>query len=192
MALLIAGLAIFLGVHSVRVFADDWRSAQIAAHGERRWKGLYTLASFVGLGLIVFGYGMARQSPVVLYQPAVWTRHLSGVLVLVAFWLAASAYVPANHLRAAVGHPLVLGTKVWAVAHLLSNGTLADVVLFGGFLLWAVLVFRSARARDRAAAIKPAPGRASKTAIAIIAGTVIWALFAFVLHGWLFGVRPFG
>jgi uncharacterized membrane protein len=192
MAWLVAGLLIFLGTHSVRIFADGWRTTQIAARGEGRFKLVYTVASFVGLALIVVGYGLARQAPVTLYTPAIGLRHVALPLTLVSFWFLAAAYGPANHLRAAVGHPMVIGTKIWAFAHLLANGTLADVLLFGGFLVWAIVLFTRSRRRDRAAGKRPAPGTMPGTAIAVGVGTVAWLLFAFYLHGWLFGVQPLG
>ena len=188
---LLAGLLIFLGLHSVRVFADGWRSQKIAALGEKRWKGLYTLGAFVGLGLILWGFSLSRQAPVVLYVPPIWARHLAGLLVLVAFWLVAAAYVPRNHFKAALGHPMVAGVKLWAFAHLLANGMLADVLLFGGFLVWAIVLFASARRRDRLTGVKPVPPDWRQTAITVVVATVMWALFASGLHQWLFGVRPF-
>ena len=192
MLVLILGLVVFLGIHSTRIFADDWRSARIAGLGERRWKLLYTVASLVGLALIVWGYGMARTEPVVLWNPPLWTRHLASLLVLVAFVLIAATYVPPNHFKAALGHPMYAGVKAWAFAHLLSNGTLADVLLFGAFLLWAILGFRSGRVRDRKAQVTYPAGTARGTTIAVVAGAVFWAVFAFLLHGPLIGVRPLG
>lgn len=189
--ILLAGLAIFLGLHSIRIFADGWRSAKIAALGEKRWKGLYALGSFIGLGLIIWGFSLCRQAPVLLYQPPLWTRHLAGLLVLGAFWLVAAAYVPGNHLKAALGHPMVAGVKLWALAHLLANGTLADVLLFGGFLVWAIVLFPVARRRDRATGAEPTKAAGGRTLTAIVGGTVVWAVFAFWLHQVLFQVRPF-
>jgi uncharacterized membrane protein len=192
MAALIAGLVLFLGVHSTRIFADDWRSARIAAMGEKRWKGVYTLASLAGFALIVWGYGQARLAPVVLYSPPVWTRHVAALLLILAFVLIAAAYVKGTRIKARVGHPMVLGVKVWAFAHLLANGMLADVVLFGSFLAWAVVLYIVSRRRDRRAGVAYPPGPASSDAKAIAAGVVAWAIFGFVLHGPLIGVRPFG
>lgn len=189
---LVAGLLIFLGVHSVRIYADAWRSAQIARLGEGPWKGLYSLASAVGLGLIVWGYGEARMAPVDLWYPPVWTRHLAALLTLPAFVLIAAAYVPGTRVKAAIGHPMVGGVKLWALAHLLANGRLADLLLFGAFLVWAALDFRSARRRDRAAGTRYAAGPAARDGLAVAAGVAAWAAFAFWLHGWLIGVRPFG
>jgi uncharacterized membrane protein len=191
MLLLVAGLVVFLGVHSVRIVADDWRTARIAAMGERAWKLAYTVVSLAGFLLLVYGYGQARHATTVLYQPPTWSRHLAAALVLVAFILVAAAYVRGTRIKAAVGHPMILGVKVWAFAHLLANGTLADVVLFGAFLAWAVIDYVASRRRDRAAGVTYPPGPPSRDAIAIVAGTLAWALFAFWLHGLLIGVRPF-
>ena len=109
-----------------------------------------------------------------------------------AFVLVAAAYVPGNRIRAVVGHPMVAGVKAWAVAHLLANGTLADVVLFGAFLAWAVLDFRAARRRDRAAGRVPGRGGPAGDGLVVAIGLGAWAAFAFWLHGALIGVRPFG
>ena len=188
---LLAGLLTFLGLHSVRIFADDWRSRRLATLGENRWKGLYSLGSFLGLGLVVWGFSLSRQVPVVLYVPPLWARHLAGPLVLVAFWLIVAAYVPRNHFKAALGHPMVAGVKLWAFAHLLANGMLADVLLFGGFLLWAIVLFASARRRDRLAGTRAVVPVWRQTVITIGVGTLAWAVFAFWLHARLFGVRPF-
>ena len=192
MPVLIAGLLVFLGLHSVRVFADGWRAAQISRLGERGWKGLYALGSLIGFALIVWGYSLARKTPVILWNAPDWSRHAAALLVLVAFVLVAAAYSPRNHFKAALGHPMLLGTKVWAFAHLLANGTLADLLLFGSFLIWAVFTFRSARVRDRLAQISYPAGTVRGTVIAVVAGLVAWALFAFYLHGLLIGVRPLG
>ena len=192
MTLLLLGLVLFLGVHSTRVVADGWRSATIARIGEKPWKGIYAVLSIAGFVLLVIGYGAARQSPVVLYTPPVWTRHLAAVLTIPAFVLLVAAYVPRNAIKRAVGHPMVAGVKVWAFAHLLANGTLADVLLFGSFLAWAVLSFIAARRRDRAAGIVYPVGAPTRTVITIAIGIVAWAVFAFALHRPLIGVAPFG
>jgi uncharacterized membrane protein len=192
MVYLIIGLVLFLGAHSVRIFADDWRSARIAAMGEGAWKGLYSLVSGVGLALIVWGYGLAREAPVDLWHPPRGLGHLTALLTVPAFVLLAAAYVPGNHLKAAIGHPMVAGVKLWALAHLLSNGRLADVILFGTLLAWAVADFAAARRRDRAGR-SPRPGATmGRTLVAVVVGLVAWAAFALHLHASLIGVRPLG
>jgi uncharacterized membrane protein len=190
MILLILGLIIFLGMHSTRVFASDWRRRQIARLGEGPWKGLYALASLIGLVLIVVGFGAARMNPVLLYAPPVWLRHLNSVFTLIAFVLVAAAYVPRNHFKQGLGHPMLAGVKAWALGHLLSIGMLHDVVLFGAFLVWAILDFAASRRRDRAAgAIYPA-GTLAGDILAIVVGVIVWAVLAFWLHQLLIGMNP--
>ena len=192
MSLLILGLFLFLGVHSVRNVADGWRTRMRERLGEGRWKGLYSLLSFAGLIFIVWGYGLARQDPVLLWPPPVAMRHAASLLTLAAFILLVAAYVPRNAFKARLHHPMVLSVKVWALAHLLSNGNLADVLLFGGFLLWAVLDFRAARLRDRAQGTAYPSGTLAGTAMTVVLGLVAWAAFAFWGHALLIGVSPMG
>jgi uncharacterized membrane protein len=192
MTLLILGLVLFLGIHSTRVFAEGWRTRFIADKGANTWKGLYTVVSLLGFALLVWGYGVARQQPVALWSSPTWTRHLAALLTLPAFVLLAAAYVPANGIKARLHHPMVLGVKVWALAHLLANNTLADLLLFGGFLVWAVLSFRAARGRDRAAGTSYPAGRPVMTVATVLVGLAAWAGFAFWAHAAWIGVRPFG
>ncbi|MGE0498950.1 MAG: NnrU family protein [Ramlibacter sp.] len=192
MGMLILGLVIFLGVHSVRIVADGWRTQVMALRGEGLWKGLYAALSVLGFVLICWGYGLARQQPVVLWSPPRAMNHVAALFTLLAFVLLAATYVPRNHLKARVHHPTVAGVKLWALAHLLANGNLADVLLFGSFLAWAVLSFRAARQRDRAAGTTYPPGTAQGTVITVVVGAVAWAVFAFWAHGALIGVRPLG
>jgi len=202
---LVLGLIVFLGVHSVRIVADDWRTQTIDRWGLTAWKGVYSLLSLLGLVLIVVGYDLARQAPVVLWSPPLGMRHAASLLTLLAFVLLVAAYVPRNALKARLGHPMVLAVKLWAFAHLLSNGTLADLLLFGGFLVWAVFNYRSARRRNRAevegmdnedapaAADGGAPAASLTATVAtVVVGLASWAVFAFWAHAALIGVRPFG
>jgi uncharacterized membrane protein len=192
MIYLILGLVIFLGVHSVRIFADDWRTKTRARLGALPWKALYSVFSLIGFGLIVVGFGLAREQPVQLWSPPIGMRHLATLLTLISFVLLVAAYVPGNRIKALVHHPMVLAVKVWALAHLLANGNLAHVVLFGSFLLWSVLDFRSARQRDRATGAHYPGGTAGATGITVAIGVGAWIAFALWLHGLLIGVRPFG
>jgi uncharacterized membrane protein len=192
MTLLVLGLVLFLGSHSSRIFAEGWRAGRIAAMGELGWKAVYSIVAIAGFVLIVYGYGEARQSPVSLWNPPVWTRHLAALLTIPAFVLLAAAYVPGNRIKAAVGHPMVAGVKVWAFSHLVANGTLADLVLFGSFLAWAVVDFIAARKRDRAAGTRYPAGSTAKDLVVIVVGLAAWAGFAFWAHGAWIGVRPFG
>lgn len=191
MSFLILGLAIFLGAHSVRIFAGDWRAAQIARLGENGWKGVYSLTSAIGLGLIIWGYGLARAETSMLWAPPTALRHLGAGLVLPAFILLVAAYLPGTRIKARVGHPMVAGVKLWALAHLMANGSLADMTLFGAFLAWAVADFISARRRDRTVGRTYPVLGGSRDAIAIGIGFGAWALFAFYGHAWLIGVEPF-
>jgi uncharacterized membrane protein len=191
MGALLLGVVLFLGVHSVRIVADDARRRFIAQRGEGPWKGLYSLLSAIGLVLIVWGYGQARGVPTVLWTAPQWTRPLASLLALVSFVLLAAAYVPRNAIKARLHHPMVLGVKAWALGHLLANNTLADLLLFGGFLAWSVFSYRAARARDRAAQTVYPAGATTGTVTALVAGVLVWALFAFWAHRVLIGVRPF-
>ena len=190
MPVLILGLLIFLGIHSLRIFADGWRNRQRARFGEMGWKGIYSVASIIGLVLIVYGFGLARQHPVPLYVPPLWLRHLNALFTLLAFVLVAAAYIPRNHLKAKFGHPMLLGVKTWAVGHLLATGMLHDVLLFGAFLLWAVLLFIVSRRRDRAAGTVYPAGTLAGDLLAVAVGIAGWAVFALWLHLRLIGVNP--
>ena len=192
MTLLILGLLLFLGVHSVRIVADGWRGAQLARLGEKRWKGAYSLISLLGLALLIWGYALARQQPQPVWTPPLGLRHASGLLMLFSLILLAAANVPRNRIKTWVHHPMLLGTQLWAVAHLLANGSVADVLLFGGFLAWSSVDLYAAVRRDRAAGTRYQGGTMPGTVIAIGAGVALWLLLAFWLHGVLFGVRPFG
>ena len=192
MTYLILGLVVFLGVHSVRVFAEGCRTRMRQRLGENAWKGLYSLLSIAGFVLIVWGYGQSRHDPMLLWLPPIWTRHLAALLTIPAFILLVAAYFPGNPIKARLHHPMVLGVKVWALAHLLANGMVADLLLFGGFLVWSVLSFTAARKRDRPAGTTYPPGRAGPTIATVVVGLAAWAGFAFWAHAAWIGVRPFG
>jgi uncharacterized membrane protein len=192
MIYLIAGLVLFLGVHSTRVFANDWRNQTLARIGEKPFKGVYSLLSLVGFVLLVWGYGQARQLGVMLWNPPTAMRHIAALLMLLAFVLWAASGVPRNQIKAKLHHPMVLSVKVWALAHLLANGSLADTVLFGSFLLWAVVLFAVSRKRDRREQTVYPAGTASMTIVTLVAGLAFWAVFAFWLHRLLIGVSPLG
>jgi uncharacterized membrane protein len=199
MTQLILGLILFLGAHSVRIWADGWRNQTIEAYGEKAFKGVYALVSILGFYLLVVGYGEARLQTVALWNPPIFTKHISMLLMLLSSILLVATYIPRNHFKMRLGHPMVLSVKVWALSHLLANGNLADLLLFGSFLIWAVLNFRSARARDRAQvqnpdAMEDVPLKPNlfATLIALFGGMALWALITFVLHVKLVGVAPMG
>ena len=192
MTVLVLGLLLFLGVHSTRIIAEPWRTATLARLGEAKWKGAYSLVSLIGFVLIVWGYGLARNAPTILWPTPIWTRHLAALLTIVAFVLITAAYVPGTRIKAIVGHPMVLGVAVWALAHLIANGSLADLALFGSFLVWAVANFATARQRDRVAGTTYLAGPMTRDLTALAIGIVAWTVFALYLHGVLIGVRPLG
>jgi uncharacterized membrane protein len=190
MPVLILGLVLFLGMHSLRMFADGWRSRQRAKLGEKTWKALFALVSVVGFVLICWGFGLARQQPVLLYVPPPWLRHLNALFTLLAFVLYAAARVPRNHLKARLHHPQVLAVKVWAFGHLLATGMLHDVLLFGAFLLWAIMLFAASRRRDRREGTIYPAGTVKGDVLSVLAGVAAWLAFALWLHRWLIGVAP--
>src|SRR5450631_3325391 len=165
MLLLIIGLLLFLGVHSVAIVSPDSRDRALSRFGEGAWKGSYALLSLIGFVLICYGFGLARQAPVVLYSPPTWLRHVVLIVMLPVFPLLFAAYLP-GRIKAAAKHPMLAAVKLWAFAHLLANGMLADVLLFGGFLAWAVLDRISLKKRPQNLRTAP-PGRFND-AIAVI------------------------
>lgn len=190
MTQLLLGLLIVLAVHSVRLFADDWRTRMLIRLGRPLWMALFSLLSVLGLLLLVWGFALVRERPVVLWSPPPVLRHPALALMALSFVLLAAAAVPGNLLKARLQQPLLLAVKIWALAHLLVNGMLAHVLLFGAFLAWAVLAYRAARQRDRREGPVPAAGRALPTAATLALGLLGWLVFAGWLHGWLIGIRP--
>lgn len=190
------GLLIFLGVHSLQIVAAQWRQRQLVRHGPGVWKGVYSLLSLLGLLLIVSGYGAARHGGEPdLWPPPLWVRHLTFLLTALVFVLLAAAYVPGNRIRRAVRHPMVLGVQLWALAHLLANTRLADFLLFGTFLIWAVMLFRHSIHHGRA---EPdwmpagAPASAARDLAVLLVGLVAWGIFLLWGHALLIGVPPLG
>lgn len=189
MTLLILGLLIFLGAHSVSIVAPGWRDAQAARLGQNTWKGVYTVVSLIGFALLVYGYGQARQSPVVLYSPPTGLRHAALLLMLPVFPLLLAAYLP-GRIKSAAKHPMLLATKLWATAHLLANGNLADVLLFGGFLAWAVADRISMKRRTQRP-LTGAPAGRFNDVIAVVGGLALYGFFVKLGHAWLIGVALF-
>ena len=192
MAVLIFGLIAFLGLHLLRAVAEPWRVRQIAAFGEMRWKALYSVVSIGSLALVIWGFSLARVNSPILWSPPMALHYVTALLVLISFVLIAAAYIPGTRIKAATGHPMTLGVKTWAFAHLLSAGSLADVVFFASFLAWSVVVFAAARRRDRASGAQPPQVKPARDALAVFVGVVVWLLLAGRGHEWLVGVRPFG
>ncbi len=189
---LLIGLVLFLGIHSLQSLAPHMRQNAIARWGALGFKGLYAAVAVLGLYLVVQGYGQARLDPVVLWTPARGMQHATILLMWLAMVLLVAAYVPGNQIKAKLRHPMTLSVKVWALGHLLSNGNLADVILFGSFLLWSVLVFRAARRRDRSSLHSAPQGKILNTLLVLVLGSGLWAAFLMGgLHVWLVGVMPF-
>lgn len=188
MLILIVGLVLFFGAHSVSIIAPYWRDRMALLMGALQWKGLYTVISIAGFVAIIWGYALARQSPAVLYTPPFWLRYATFVLMLPVFPLALAAYFPGK-IKTATRHPLLAATKFWATAHLLSSGALAGVILFGSFLAWAV-VDRIALKRRAQAPIQTLPASPYNDVIAVIGGLALYVLFVWRLHLWLIGVQP--
>ena len=188
MVFLLLGVVLFIGVHSLATVG--LRDRAVALLGEGPWKGAYALISIVGLVAMVYGYGLARGAPTLLWAPPTWTRHLALLVMLPVFPLLTAAYAP-GRIGGWVKHPMLFGTVLWALAHLLANGMLHDLVLFGAFLGWSVLTWVSYSWRERRP-IPGAPPSGWNDVIALVVGLGLYALFVFVLHGWLFGVAPLG
>src|SRR6202035_4618083 len=178
MIYLVLGLVLFLGVHSISIIAPAWRDRTAARLGNA-WRGVYSLISIAGFIVIVWGYGVARRSPVMLYAPPAWTHYITAVLMLPVFTLFLAAYFP-GRIKGAVKHPLLLSVMFWAVAHLIATGMLANVVLFGSFLAWAVTDRVSFRWRTQRT-IPMAPSMKLNDAIAIVAGLVVYVIFEHLL-----------
>ncbi|MGO9419222.1 NnrU family protein [Roseiarcus sp.] len=190
MTLLVFGLVIFLGLHSIRIFAESGRERAIARLGEGPWKGVYALLSLIGLVMIIWGFGEARWTAPILWAPPFWTSHIAVLLMLISMILLAAYLLKTSHIAVAVHHPMLWAVVIWAVAHLLANGSAADLVLFGAFLVWSLLDLSANYARDRAKAIAyPAPNWGA-TIGAVVIGIVVWGLLIGGLHLWLFGVAP--
>jgi uncharacterized membrane protein len=189
MWLLIVGLVLFLGVHSVAIVSPTLRARTIRRLGEGAWKGMYALVSLIGFVLICYGFGLARQAPVILYSPPTWLRHVALILMVPVFPLLVAAYLP-GRIKTAAKHPMLAAVKFWALAHLLANGTSADVVLFGGFLAWAVADRISMKRRSTPQVPPTAPPGPWNDAIAVVLGLAIYTLLIGWAHVRLFGVSP--
>lgn len=186
MTMLIIGLVLFIGMHSISIVSASARDAAAARLGPGLYRGLYALVVLAGLVLIVLGYGAAREAPTVVYVTPYWTRYVVAVLLLPLFVLLAAAYLP-GRIQRTLKHPMLVAVKLWAAAHLLVNGTAADLLLFGALLAWAVAERISLKRRASRLELS---GRASgrNDFIAVVTGLALYALFVFGAHEWLFGL----
>ena len=189
MSILIIGLVLFIGIHCISIVSPALRSRAAASLGPNRWRGIYSLVSAMGFALILYGFHLARQAPVILYVPPTWMRHITLLLMVPVFPLLLAAYLP-GRIKTAMKHPMLAAVKIWALAHLLANGSLADVVLFGTFLVWAIADRISLKRRAQQIATAP-PGRFNDL-IAILAGLALYVVFILWAHFWLFSVSPIG
>jgi len=189
MSIFLIGLLIFIGIHSISIVNESWRNRMVDKTGEWTWKGRYSLVSIFGFLLIIWGYGVVRYDSVVLYTPPLWLQHFSLLLLLPAFILLVAAYFP-GRIKAATKHPMLISVKLWAVAHLLSNGALVDVILFGSFLIWAIWDRISVQHRQPRP-IPGAPYSSFNDIIACVVGLCLYLTFVFWLHELLIGVPPF-
>ena len=186
MLYLIAGLVLFLGAHSVSIVSSRWRDRTVARLGAVPWRLAYSLVSLAGLALIAYGYGLARTAPVILYVPPLWVRDTMPMLMVFVFPLVFAAYFP-GLIRDAFKHPMLVAVKLWAVLHLLVNGSLADVILFGSVLAWAV-ADRISLKRRPVRAIRTAPPWKWNDAIALALGFAVYVLLVAGGHLWLTGM----
>ena len=185
---LILGLVIFFGVHSISLLALGWRNRIAERLGKHAWQGIYSVAALIGFYLLVSGYGAARASASVLYVSPPWLRYVAALLMLPAFSLALASVLP-GRIRARAQHPLLLATMLWAVAHLLTNGSVVDVLLFGTFLVWSVAV-RVSLERRPARPIRTLPASAANDVIVVVGGLALYAIFILWLHARWFGASP--
>jgi uncharacterized membrane protein len=190
MALLILGIVLFLGVHLIRVVAPGLRTSMIASIGEAGWKIAYSVASILTLILLIYGFGQARDMTPI-WSPPFWMSHITILLMLFAMICLVASLLPAGHIAVRTKHPMVLSVKIWALAHLLSNGDGAAILLFAAFLAWGVILRISLNRRQRAGEITLRPFVSAKYDLyAIIIGVVVWALIIWKLHAWIIGVSP--
>lgn len=188
MELLILGLILFFGAHSIAILAPRLRADAVERFGPSAWQAVYGAISLAGLILIVWGYGDAHPSASVIYRPPTWIRHLDLLLMLPVFPLLFAAYLP-GRIQSATKHPMLLAVKIWAFAHLLANGAVPDLLLFGAFLTWAVAERISLKRRS-GPPVRGAPQSPLNDAIAIFGGLFVYLLFLFWLHRVLVGVAP--
>jgi len=188
MLILITGLLIFFTVHSISIVNESWRDSMVDQLGISLWRGLYSLVATIGLLLIIWGYVLARQQPLLIYPPSIWLHRISLILLIPVFPLILATWLPGN-IKAKVKHPMLLAIKIWALAHLLSNGMFSDVILFGSFLIWSIINLRSMQTRR----VRTDPNTKAFVAndtLCVTIGIGLYILVSLWLHDWLVGVPP--
>ncbi|WP_394182443.1 NnrU family protein [Marinomonas posidonica] len=190
MLMLVVGLVIFICVHSIRVVAPNWREVHLEKTGLVQWRTRFILLSVLSLALIVLGYQKMRLEPIWLWFPPIVVQHISSLVMLVALFALGSAMVPKTTLKSKMGYPFLISVKLWAFAHLMSNGTLADVILFGSLLVWSVVSFAVYRRRDRRNGVIREDGGVQYNLVAFVFAMVSWFAIVFFLHKVVIGVSP--
>ncbi len=190
MTTLLLGLIIFLGIHSVSILAQGWRERMLLKLGEPGWKGLYSVVSIVGFVLMVQGFAQARLDPAVIWTPPSFMRHVAFTLMLPVFPLLLAAYLP-GRIKTLTKHPMLVATKLWALAHLLSNGMAHEVLLFGALLAWAV-ADRISLKRRPVRTTPQLPGSALNDLIVVAGGLALYVLFLLKGHALLIGMPLVG
>jgi uncharacterized membrane protein len=187
MTLLILGIVVFLGIHLVPTY-PEWRARLIARLGENGYRALFALVSTLGFVLIVLGFARAPQ--IQIWSPPDWTRYAAMVLMLPAFILLVAAYVP-GQIKAKLRHPFLVAIKLWALAHLIANGDLASIILFGAFLAYAAFDRITLKRRAETGLVTvPETGPARNDVISAVGGVVLYVLFLVWLHPLLIGSSP--
>jgi uncharacterized membrane protein len=190
LAVMILGLALFIGAH-LFVTMRDQRAAVVARLGEGPYKGVISLLSLVGI--IVIGYGFARYRAagfIELWHPPAWTRHLNNLLMWPAIVCVVAAYSPGD-IKRVLKHPMLVGVKLWAIAHLIANGDLGSIILFGSLLLWAGYDRMTIKSRDDHGGVVLAIGGRGNDVVAVIVGTLIYLALGYWFHPYVIGVPAF-
>ncbi|MCM5560152.1 NnrU family protein [Pleomorphomonas sp. JP5] len=188
MSVFLVGLVLFIGMHSIYIVAPGVRAGAVARIGYNPWRGIYSLVSLAGLLLLIYGYGLARQDPVLLFEPPSWARMLAFVLMMASLPLLVSSFFPTpTRIGRFVRHPMLMSVTLWAVAHALVVGTLASVLLSAVFFIWTLAARFSLIARP----MTTTPAKTPKPLndwIAVAIGLAAWAALLFGLHEWLIGM----
>ncbi|MGR0278376.1 NnrU family protein [Marinomonas dokdonensis] len=192
MLTLLLGLVLFFALHSIGLLAPNWRQASMARHGVIRWRVRYSMASLLAIAFIIMGFQEARLAPTWVWFPPQWTRHASALLMLLALFCVGSSFSPNSTLKSKMGYPLLLAVKLWAFAHLLSNGALAEILTFGSFLIWSIVSFAVYRRRDRLAGVtyKTTGSSLVPNFFSLSFAMISWFVIASYLHEMVLGVSP--
>lgn len=185
MTLLILGLLLFLGGHLVRVVAPAFRERMMDRMGTWGWKAVYSVPSIVGFVLLIIGYDQVRWTSPVLWESPQWTRMVATLVMAPALVIFLSAYLPGK-IRDGLRHPMLIAVVLWAVVHLLANGRVADLILFGSFLAWSLVVLAASWRRPWQP--KAGPNGPVFDLVAVLVGIAAWMLLIRGGHAVLFGM----